>query len=67
MAGNSGQLTCKIVAEDRRVEDVNPEACVQVNCAPVCSLVAVEDTLAKYGMPVFFSSDIYGTAERGFV
>ena len=61
-AGISEQLTCKIVAEDRRIEDVNPGACVQVNRAPVCSLVAFEETLAKYGFFVIHSSDVDGTA-----
>ena len=62
-----GQLTCKIVAEDRRGEDVNTGACVQVNRAPVFSLVAFENTCLKYGLFVIHSNNVYGTAERGFV
>ena len=63
----SGQLTCEIVAEDRRGEDVNTGACVQVNRATVCSRVAFENTLPKYGLFVIHSSNVYGTAQRGFV
>ena len=66
-ACNSGQLTSKIVAEDRRGEDVHPGACVQVNRTPISSLIVFEDTLAKYRLFIFCSNDICGTAERAFI